>query len=135
MHCECYHIKFIDELMAGTLCQTISTTSKCTTIQGRSSLIGRYIATNQSEARFTFLNQSESLYNNTSLHKGRYLDIGSYPNEVRAFHQFLPNLTKEFRLKPRFLQSAHDKLTAARKTILKHGPLKELTWVGVHNRY
>lgn len=68
-----------------------------------------------------------------SLHTGRFLNMGDFPNEVRSFARYLPDLRRKFTFRPRF---------SARAQRLLHGELQRrglgaaasVTWVGLHNR-
>eukprot|EP00092_Neocalanus_flemingeri_P034291 GFUD01037291.1.p1 GENE.GFUD01037291.1~~GFUD01037291.1.p1 ORF type:complete len:422 (-),score=59.72 GFUD01037291.1:46-1311(-) len=65
-------------------------------------------------------------------HKGKAIDIGNYPNEIRFYKDFLPELKEKFTLKERFVEKAERKL---RDELLKRKIVSSnVTWVGIHNR-
>ena len=67
-----------------------------------------------------------------SLHTGRLLNMGDYPNEVRYYAPFLPAIRRMFTLRPRFSGRAQSQL---RGELARRGlGSEEVTWVGVHNR-
>ena len=68
----------------------------------------------------------------TGLHTGRAINIGDFPNEVRHFAPFLPDIRAKFRLRERFRSRAAASLAVE----LSHRNIgwSEVTWVGVHNR-
>ena len=64
------------------------------------------------------------------LHKGAALNVGEYPNDVRHFLPFLPELRQMFTLRRRFRRRAEKSLQAE----LSMRAADNVTWVGVHNR-
>ena len=68
----------------------------------------------------------------TGLHTGRAINIGDFPNEVRHFAPYLPDIRAKFRLRERFRSRAAASLAVE----LSHRNIgwSEGTWVGVHNR-
>ena len=67
-----------------------------------------------------------------SLHTGRLLNMGDYPNEVRYYAPFLPAIRRMFTFQPRFSGRAQSQL---RGELARRGlGSEEVTWVGVHNR-
>ena len=67
-----------------------------------------------------------------SLHTGRLLNMGDYPNEVRHYAPFLPAIRRMFTFRPRFSARAQSQL---RGELARRGlASEEVTWVGVHNR-
>ena len=67
-----------------------------------------------------------------SLHTGRLLNMGDYPNEVRYYAPFLPAIRSMFTFRPRFPARAQTQL---RGELARRGlASEEVTWVGVHNR-
>ena len=67
-----------------------------------------------------------------SLHTGRLLNMGDYPNEVRYYAPFLPAIRRMFTFRPRFSARAQSQL---RGELARCGlASEEVTWVGVHNR-
>ena len=69
---------------------------------------------------------------NPEYHKGKALNIGKYPNEIRFYKDYLPELKMKLRLKDRFVNMAEQKLRAE---LLKRNTVSSnVTWVGIHNR-
>ena len=66
------------------------------------------------------------------LHTGLAINVGDYPNEVKHFAPYLPDLREMFRLRERFRSRAAASLAVE----LSHRNIgwSEVTWVGVHNR-
>ena len=74
----------------------------------------------------------EALMEDPSLHTGRLLNMGDYPNEVRHYAPFLPAIRRMFTFRPRFSARAQSQL---RGELARRGlASEEVTWVGVHNR-
>ena len=68
----------------------------------------------------------------TSLQVGKALDIGDFPNEIKTFKEYLPDLRKRFKIRAKFLDRAEDLLQSE---LMKRNMLgSDITWVGVHNR-
>ena len=66
------------------------------------------------------------------LHKGRAINIGDYPNQVRDMIPYLPDIRAMFRFRARFRERAEDLLQAELRRRNMVGA--DITWVGVHNR-
>ena len=66
------------------------------------------------------------------LHRGRAINIGDYPNQVRDMVPHLPDIRARFRLRARFRERAEDLLQAELRRRNMAGA--DITWVGVHNR-
>ena len=66
------------------------------------------------------------------LHTGLAINVGDYPNEVKHFAPYLPDIREMFRLRERFRSRAAASLAVE----LSHRNIgwSEVTWVGVHNR-
>jgi len=78
-------------------------------------------------------NFNYSFISNVQLKTGLAIDGGEFPNEVKSFLQFLPELRLRFVPQERFLRSAHGKLDALRAGRNNQDWLKT-QFVGVHIR-
>ena len=67
------------------------------------------------------------------LHKGRAINIGDYPNQIRDMVPHLPDIRARFRFRARFRERAEDLLQA--ELTRRNMAGAEITWVGVHNKH
>jgi len=89
------------------------------------------------EVPWTAIDSVENNFNYSEIAKhehsrGKALNIGNYPNEIKYYKDFLPELRERIVLKERFVRKAEQKMKEElerRRTVNSN-----VTWVGIHNR-